>query len=459
MKKLVFFLSLFWLFACRAPIVEDGDAFPTSPGATTPAVSAATTTFTPTPMAIEDTPELTAAPATSTPTTPATLAPTSTATEDVPDATTIPPTSTTAPPTAVAETEPIRIQFEPGATTATLTGHVAAGESIEYLARASAGQHAHIEIVSQNNVANFSFVGMSDGQPYKRLENENRFWDGTLPESQDYKIRVHSLEEADYTLLVTIDPLGANVLQPVWPIVDGTSGFLMGGSHNGQWLDAFAIMPSLQDGERSYLLYAGSTLDGQLAGSPPTTPLDGPCGGTPTVIFSEDSDPSGKIALVARWEAAPRQPQSLPLDTPIYEEAVVELLQSEGISEPEVHLASVERIDLEGDGVDEVLVMAARLSGLGSGLPSATAGDYSLVLLRKIINGEVTSIPLAVKVFTEDVELADPVQYNLLAMLDLNGNGNLEIVIEGWYFEGRFVTVYEITEQDAKVVLSVGCRL
>lgn len=447
MKRLILFLLLLSLAACRTSTVEDGDAFPTRP--------VATDTATPEPAALEETPEATVA----SPSTPPTLAPTPTATEDLPEATVVSPTSTTTAPPDIVEAQPIRIQFEPGATTATLTGHIAAAESTEYLARAAAGQHAHIEILSQNNVANFSLVGMSDGQPYKRLENEDRFWDGILPESQDYLIRVRSLKDADYSLFLTIDPLGANVLQPVWPIVDATSGFLMGGSHNGQWLNAFEIMPSLQDGERPYSIYAGSIFEGQLTGSPPVTPLDGPCGGTPAVSFPDGSDTSGKIALVARWEAAPRKPQSLPLDTPVYTETVAELLQAEGIAAPEVQLTSVSRIDLEGDGVDEVLITAARLSGLGDGLPTASAGDYSLVVLRKVINGEATSIPLAISVFTEDVGLADPVQYNLLAMLDLNGNGNLEIVIEGWYYEGRFATVYESTGPGMQAILSVGCRL
>ncbi len=436
MKNLILLLSILLLVACKTSTSEDGEAVSTTTVAATPTPTATTPIITP-----------------------PTIAATSTATEDLPGATAVAPTSTAIPPTEVVETQPIRIQFEPGETTANLSGHLAAGESTEYLAQAAAGQHAHIEIVSLNNVANFSLVGLTDGQPYKRLENENRFWDGILRESQDYRIRVKSLEEADFTLILTIDPLGANVLQPVWPIVDATSGFLMGGSHNGQWLDAFEIMSSLQDGERAYSLYAGTIFEGQLTGSPPATSLDGPCGGTPAVSFPENSNTSGKIALVTRWEAAPRQPQSLPLDTQIYEEAVAELLQAEGISKPEVQLTSVGKIDLEDDGLDEVLITAARLSGLGIGLPSASAGDYSLVLLRKVFNGEASTVPLAISVFTEDVDLADPVQYNLLAMLDLNGNGNLEIVIEGLYFEGRFVTVYEITEQDVQAILTVGCRL
>ncbi|MCA9929120.1 MAG: hypothetical protein KC419_11600, partial [Anaerolineales bacterium] len=368
------------------------------------------------------------------------------------------PTTTAMPPTPVPVNPPTRIQFDPGATSATINGHLAAGESIEYLAWAAATQRMHVEIVSPNNVANFAVEGTSDGQPYKRLVNENRFWDGTLPLAQDYLIRVTTLEAADFTLILTIDPL-ENVLQPVWPIVDGMTGFLLGGSHNGEWLDPFTVMPSLQDGERPYAFYTGSTFQGLTTGSPPTTPLDGPCGGTPAVPFPPGIDLSGMIGIVAGWEVSPRQPEQLPLDTAVYQEAVADFLQAHDIAEPDVQLTGINRIDLEGDGVDEVLITAERLNGLGNGLPTAAAGDYSLVLLRQVANDTVITIPIAVKLFPEAVELADPVQYNILTLLDLNGNGSLEIVVEGWYYEGRFVTVYESSNRAVTAVMTVGCRL
>lgn len=438
MKKVTFILFLLWLTACQGIVVEDGDAFPTAPAAT----------------AVASTPTL-ANPATAVP------VETSPATETAPATeTTVPPTATTAPPTATPTTaaQPLRIQFEPGSSSATINGHLAAGESIEYLAWAQGGQWTHLEIVSDNNVANFSLVGVSDGQPYKRLVNEDRFWDGALPLTQDYRIGVHALTDTDFSLFLSITPL-EEILQPVWPIVDGFSGFLLGGSHNGQWLDAFSVMPSLQDGERPYQLYAGSQFLGQINGRPPLAPGQGPCGGTPLVSFSPERDLSGQVGLVARWEAAPRQPQPLPLDTAVYQQAVAAFLQMQGIPEPDVQLTSINRVDLEGDGVDEVLITAARLSGLGQGLPSAAAGDYSIVLLRKVVNETVITIPIAIKLFPEAIELADPVQYNILALLDLNGDGKLEIVLEGWYYEGRFVTVYESINQDVQSVLTVGCRL
>jgi len=47
--------------------------------------------------------------------------------------------------------------------------------------------------------------GVSDGQPLKRLENEDRRWTGTLPATQDYLITVATPSGTSaYTLVVTI---------------------------------------------------------------------------------------------------------------------------------------------------------------------------------------------------------------------------------------------------------------
>ena len=437
MKKILILISIFWLAACTPTVPEDGEATPTL------AVETATTAA-PTP----------------------TLANGATATAvpvitDSPTETPIPPppTSTLIPATVTAETPPTRIQFEPGATSITINGHLNANESVAYLAGAFAGQRMHVEVTSTNQAANFAITGMTDGQPYKRLVNEDRFWEGILPLSQDYLIRVTALEAVDFTLIVTIDPLEETVLQPVWPIVDGTSGFLIGGSHNGQWLDALTVMPSLQDGERPYQLYTGTQILGQITGTTPFAPDFGPCVSSPQVGFPAASDLSETIALVSSWNATPRQTEPLPLDTPVYQEAVALYLQANGIAEPEVQITRIDKIDIEGDGVYEVVISAARLTGLGNGLPTAAAGDYSVVLLRKIVNGTLTTFTIAEALFPEAVELADPAQFNILAFLDLNGNGTLEIVLESFYYEGRFISVHEITNQGANRVLTAGCRL
>lgn len=93
-------------------------------------------------------------------------------------------------PCATPEPVPERIQFAPGETSITLEGMLEPPQRDFYLFRAFAGQRTTIEIVSEFNQANFSLSGMSDGQPYKRVEDELRSWSADLPATQDYLLTV-----------------------------------------------------------------------------------------------------------------------------------------------------------------------------------------------------------------------------------------------------------------------------
>lgn len=100
-----------------------------------------------------------------------------------------------------------RIQFAPGATTAAVQGSVTAPARKEYVLRALAGQVMTIAIVSANNRANFSIQGVSDGTPYKRLENEDRYHTFRLPATQDYLVKVAAASgTSSYVLAIAIAP-------------------------------------------------------------------------------------------------------------------------------------------------------------------------------------------------------------------------------------------------------------
>lgn len=83
-----------------------------------------------------------------------------------------------------------RIQFAPGATSATVRGTVQFPNRREYLLRALAGQTMRVELISSDASANFAVIGVSDGQPLKRLENSDTVWSGTLSLTQDYLLQV-----------------------------------------------------------------------------------------------------------------------------------------------------------------------------------------------------------------------------------------------------------------------------
>lgn len=103
---------------------------------------------------------------------------------------------------------PIRIQFPAGGISATVSNTVTFPNRVEYILRAMKNQQMTVSINSAGNAANFAILGVADGQPLKRLENEDRVWMGILPTTQDYIISVATPGgSAAFTLTVTI----------VWP--------------------------------------------------------------------------------------------------------------------------------------------------------------------------------------------------------------------------------------------------
>ncbi len=103
-------------------------------------------------------------------------------------------------------TIPSRIQFAPGAVSATVSGDLTAYESDDYVVRALAGQTMAVTISSPNNNVLLTIVG-ADGSPLTNgLMSGASEWRGQLPTAQDYIIRALGADQpTDYTLVVLIE--------------------------------------------------------------------------------------------------------------------------------------------------------------------------------------------------------------------------------------------------------------
>ena len=153
--------------------------------------------------------------------------------------------------------------------------------------------------------------------------------------------------------------------------------------------------------------------------------------------------------------AYPRGVRSQSTTQSVYINAVAAVLKDNGIANPTVRITQLLRVDLDGDGVTEVVLTASSyVNGVG---PSAQAGDYSLVLLRKVINGQVQTTLLEGDFYTEAAEFAAPNDFNVTAIADLNGDGNMDIAVHGEYYEGAWTSVYEVKGSTVKEVLVEGC--
>ncbi len=102
-----------------------------------------------------------------------------------------------------------RINFPAGATVVSLQGRVSDTGSTSYLLKARKGQPMRVAVVSANPEANFSIVGVTDGQPYKRVEVGEPWYSLVLPSTQDYRITVRVASgagTATYVLAIAIAP-------------------------------------------------------------------------------------------------------------------------------------------------------------------------------------------------------------------------------------------------------------
>lgn len=136
---------------------------------------------------------------------------------------------------AGADAEPMRINFASDAISATVEGTITFPTRTCYVVEASAGQEMQVAISSGGALANFlvraADESINGGTPLKRLENEDRAWQSTVPASGDYVICVATPERTVlYTLSITIPVACTSVTQEIqltdWAMLLQTDGAL-----------------------------------------------------------------------------------------------------------------------------------------------------------------------------------------------------------------------------------------
>lgn len=168
-------------------------------------------------------------------------------------------------------------------------------------------------------------------------------------------------------------------------------------------------------------------------------------------LLGEWPGPYG-VAISAPWEVRPHLFESI-TDNGIYAGLARDLLAARGLPVGNPRVKQLYRLDLEGDGINEVLVVVEDIQG--DYLPRA--GDYSMVFLRRVAHGVVHTAILGESVNTD--ETTYPIGFSVGGVGDLSGDGKMEIVVNAAYFEGIDVEVWEYVDDDRGPVrqLDMGC--
>lgn len=239
---------------------------------------------------------------------------------------------------------------------------------------------------------------------------------------------------------------------------DGSAPEVVGGLSDQKWLNSGQSATLISVDTFKFYSHAAST-GSFKAGKPESMGV--PCEET----FSVPITPSHKskafeIGVTATWNPRPRAVKVLPNTSLAYVKIASEFLNQKGLKNTLVKLTSVIKTDFDNDLTDEVFIVGRHFQASGSGdyFPPAGGkkGDYSFVLMRKIVAGKVQTISLGDDVILKDIEAdADnrhlPELYDIAGLLDLNGDGKLEMVLYSAYYEGYN---FEITEWNGKKFVS-----
>lgn len=240
------------------------------------------------------------------------------------------------------------------------------------------------------------------------------------------------------------------------PIIEIDTGYFFGASENGKWIKAEQAAKSVGK-KTTYQVYGLTKKVGQITAAKPKSVAE-VCPDTLTVSLSSKPK-DGVIGLAAPWNALPRKPVIADATQPVYVEAVRDFLKTRGIADPKVRITRILRIDVEGDGEDEVLINATNYFDQPDEAPidAPKRGSYSIVILTRVVAGKVQTQLVAGEAYPKPDESVLPHVYKIAAVLDLNGDGKLEVIVHSFYYEGGQTTIYRCQPDRIEEVLSVEC--
>ncbi|HSL46188.1 MAG TPA: hypothetical protein VK897_22325 [Anaerolineales bacterium] len=157
-------------------------------------------------------------------------------------------------------------------------------------------------------------------------------------------------------------------------------------------------------------------------------------------------DEVGMVGVVQGWPVVQRDVQELAADNQLYGQIILDWLTAEGIAEPQLDILHIFRVDIEGDGAEEIFLSATHLDGSQH---TTQAGDYSIVLMRKVVGNEALTRPIVGDIYhSAEAEITYPRTYSLANFIDLNKDGILEVIVDVQRWEKAGAIIFQIDGDD-----------
>ena len=235
-------------------------------------------------------------------------------------------------------------------------------------------------------------------------------------------------------------------------VYQSTFFLLLGGVSSDVWL-APEVSVSRFSGEATYSLHSMEYKDKYFLWG--KSPEFSPVCQTYSIGTDASLEENGFVATLDGWAVTKREVTELSAGMEVYQRAVIDWLKAEGVDSPPIDSLRIFRVDLEGDGTDEVFIQATHLD---ESQHTTRLGDYSILLMRKAVGNDVLTTQIVGDVYhSREPEITYPRTYSIANFIDLNQDGVLEVVVElrGWEQFGAIV--FQIDDGDVIQTLRAEC--
>lgn len=232
--------------------------------------------------------------------------------------------------------------------------------------------------------------------------------------------------------------------------------FVIGGYEDGKWLTSEMAGKRLSAPRTNYRVF---TLEGEVGKATGTKagPEEDVCPDVWVQQLTPEPDLNMKaVGVNTPWDPMPRKVSIKDTTQEAYVKAVRQILVKNGIVKPEVKITQILRVDLDGDGEEEVLLSATSYLDPAEAI-SPRSGNYSFVAMRRLVGGKVRTQVVAADFYPKADENAAPLTYSVMGVLDLDGDGALEVIVNSTYYEGGGVEVWRLQKDELTRVLQIDC--
>ncbi len=162
------------------------------------------------------------------------------------------------------------------------------------------------------------------------------------------------------------------------------------------------------------------------------------------------------VAVATDWDIQPRSVDQVGLDAVEYQAIGESIVGAAGIDGSGGDVVQVIRADLDGNGVEEVLVTFEKITEGGFGTP----GDFSIVFARYPTSaGDVVDAVVFEHYPGTPTDFPTMGDAGVIAVADLNGDAVMEVVVRSSFWESAVVELYSFTGGSLGVVATTGCGL